>query len=95
MTVAVSQVGDERPLTQGKFSPDSQYFATCEFITTESSMRVPTICPVSSHNRLVIVAYPPCSKLGWVRQGVDRAFLSSQADAQGARGQGMYCDLYR
>lgn len=61
MVAEVSQVGDERPLTQGKFSPDAQLFCTSSWSGFIKLWKVPTCEPT-----LTIRAHEDrCNGIAW------------------------------
>lgn len=66
MVAEVSQVGDERPLTQGKFSPDSQLFCTSSWSGYIKLWKVPSCEPtltIRGHeDRCQSIAFHPSCK---------------------------------
>lgn len=66
MVAEVSQVGDERPLTQGKFSPDAQIFCTSSWSGFVKLWKVPSCEPtltIRAHeDRCHSIAFHPTCK---------------------------------
>uniref|UniRef100_A0A0G4HG61 Pre-mRNA processing factor 4 (PRP4)-like domain-containing protein n=1 Tax=Chromera velia CCMP2878 TaxID=1169474 RepID=A0A0G4HG61_9ALVE len=96
MAVQVSQVGDDRPLTQGRFSPDARHFATCGWSGSLKIWSVPKCGLVKTlrgpGDRLHGLAWRPNSQ--WTQEGAgegEGGVIGMDVDAGGDGVEGGLC----
>jgi U4/U6 small nuclear ribonucleoprotein PRP4 len=86
MVAEVSQVGDERPLTHGKFSPDGQLFGTSSWSGFIKLWKVPTCEPVLTirghEDRCNSIAWHPGCKGTAPFEGKNVRMASACADGR-------------
>jgi U4/U6 small nuclear ribonucleoprotein PRP4 len=86
MAAEVSQVGDERPLTQGKFSPDAQLYCTSSWSGFIKLWKVPACEPVLTirghEDRCHSVAFHPQCKGVPPFEGSTVRLASASADSR-------------
>jgi len=86
MVAEVSQVGDERPLTQGKFSPDAQLFCTSSWSGFIKLWKTPSCEPVLTirghEDRCHSIAWHPSCKGTPPFEGNTVRLASASADSR-------------